>query len=475
LVPVLFRRKSLCSDLQNTYLSNNRFTYKKLSEFFDMKLYTGHVLEVLKQLPEESVQCVVTSPPYYSLRKYAGVQEVVWGGVKDCEHKWSVGCGVLEREESPGVGAKQEKKADLGRFCTFCSAWRGAFGLEPTPELYIEHSMMILDALWRVLRKDGVVWWNLGDSYAGSGSPGGDFKDGKGGDEYLRPYNRKGSGLKPKDLCLIPFRFALAAQERGWWVRSDIIWSKPNPMPESVRDRPTRSHEYIFLLTKSQRYYWDQMAVREKYTKSTVKRLSQPTFHQQTGGEKDYGRGINKNRSCRRALENLKKKQDLDNGRNIRSVWTFPTRPYPEAHFAVFPPELPRRCILASTPVKACPNCGAGWERVVERRGSVSRAVGKSAIKRTLGLATAFSGYEDGSSSPVSITKGFRPSCSCPDNDGSGKAVVLDPFSGSGTTVQVAEKLGREGWGIDISHDYRELAEKRLSKVVRYRSLDECM
>ena len=193
----------------------------------------------MTEMPDESVQCVVTSPPYWGLRKYSGEQELIWGGDE---------------------------------------TWKGAYGLEPTPEMYIEHTIEILREIRRVLRKDGVVFWNIGDSYAsGKGTcfnPGG----GKGSfsghgdrkDAGAYPLDRgnvgklREVGLKPKDLCLIPFRVAIAAQEDGWWVRSDIIWSKQNPMPESVTDRPTSSHEHILMLTKSARYYWDASAVRER-------------------------------------------------------------------------------------------------------------------------------------------------------------------------------------------------------------------
>ncbi|GAH55850.1 unnamed protein product, partial [marine sediment metagenome] len=203
----------------------------------------------MDELPDESVQCVVTSPPYWGLRKYSGEQDLIWRfeAGKDpviCEHEWAT--ETIKHDalrHRPGekciVGSKKNpairpgSKVDIG-FCSLCGAWRGQLGLEPTPELYLQHCIEILREIRRVLRKDGVVFWNIGDSYAGSGSPGGDFRDGKGGNDYLRPYNRKGGVLKPKDLCLIPQRLMIAAQEDGWWVRSVIIWSKPNPMPESV-------------------------------------------------------------------------------------------------------------------------------------------------------------------------------------------------------------------------------------------------
>jgi len=184
---------------------------------------------------------------------------------------------------------------------------------------------------------------------------------------------------------------ALAAQADGWWVRSVIIWAKPNPMPESVRDRPTDAHEYIFLLTKSKTYWYDADAIREPMAESSIARISQPTFDKQTGGPKDYGHGVNPNRSARKALENFaashkgsyfdkgktaehqlgrassEPRRDNANGRNCRSVWSFPTEPFPDAHFAVFPRELPERCIKAGCPEWVCPKCGKARVRVTEK------------------------------------------------------------------------------------------------------------
>ncbi|GAI30618.1 unnamed protein product, partial [marine sediment metagenome] len=242
----------------------------------------------MDELPDESVQMVCCSPPYWGLRRYADLPDLVWGD-NSCEHRWDIptsavlGFNTLFRPEGEtstplGLpsdtgkyaetvkgGADRQRIEQVGSFCSLCGAWRGSYGLEPNPELYISHTIEILREIRRVLRKDGVVFWNIGDSYAaGKGTcfnPGG----GKGSfsthgdrkDAGIYPLDRgnvsmlRASGLKPKDLCLIPFRIAIACQEDGWWVRSVIIWSKSNPMPESVTDRPTESHEYILMLTKS--------------------------------------------------------------------------------------------------------------------------------------------------------------------------------------------------------------------------------
>jgi DNA modification methylase len=282
------------------------------------RLLIGHVLEELALLEPESVQMCVTSPPYWGLRKYAGEQDATWP----------------DGTTSP-------------------------FGLEPTIEGYVSHSVEVLRAVRRVLRDDGVCFWNLGDSYSGSGQ-GGNENMYRGdapvmGASYRRDRRpreddpHKGSpGLKPKDLCLLPFRVALAAQADGWWVRSDIIWSKPNPMPESVTDRPTTSHEHILLLTKGATYFWDAEAVREAASWKAKEPDGWDTGPGTHGTIHREGRGDGKTNGT-------------GSGRNLRSVWTFSTAPYPEAHFATFPPELPRRCILAGSPTRVCGKCGKGF------------------------------------------------------------------------------------------------------------------
>tara|TARA_R100001082_G_scaffold75567_1_gene43777 strand:+ start:1399 stop:2337 length:939 start_codon:yes stop_codon:yes gene_type:complete len=250
----------------------------------------GDVREVLKTLGDESVQCVVTSPPYWGLRDY---------GVDD------------------------------------------QLGLEATPEEFVENMVDVFREVKRVLRNDGTLWLNLGDSYFGGGR-GDDSKlrgSHKGQGTYdsmksSKPDWNKVKGLKPKDLIGIPWRVALALQADGWYLRSDIIWNKPNPMPEPVKDRPTKSHEYIFLLTKSAKYYYDAEAIKEngeypagtKAAKGSAKRYSTDLVNSRPPEYKVY-----------------------DGLRNKRSVWKITTKPYKEAHFATFPEELPEICIKAGT------------------------------------------------------------------------------------------------------------------------------
>jgi DNA modification methylase len=303
-----------------------------------IKILAGNNLKTLKTLPARSVQCVVTSPPYYGLRDYGTAKWM--GGDPECGHN----------PQRPDGGDRENRTLPPGRggmyknVCAKCGAIRidDQVGLEPTPEAYVEKLVSIFREVRRVLKDDGTLWLNLGDSYWG----------GK---------RQSGMRIKPKDLIGIPWLVAFALRADGWWIRSDIVWSKPNPMPESVRDRPTRAHEYIFLLSKSAAYYYDHEAIKEPLSSASIQRLSQPGFDSQTGGSKDYQNGINKNRSARRALVNLKGRlmspQVSDDplrfaqltGRNKRDVWTVTTKPYKAAHFATFPPDLIEPCILAGS------------------------------------------------------------------------------------------------------------------------------
>ena len=397
-------------------------------------LYHGHVLDVLREMPAESVNCVCTSPPYWSLRRY------------DCpDQSWG--------------------------------DWVGQHGLEETPELYVEHTLMWLREVRRVLRKDGTCWVNLGDSMAGGNSR-------YGTEETASEKQRSNSGtmtfmgqrpsaiapgLKAKDCVLMPFRVALAAQAEGWWVRSVIIWAKPNPMPESVRDRPTDAHEYIFLLTKSKTYWYDADAVRERAIGGndhdlTGQGYAAPGQTPQAGNRAASHKGsyFDRGKTAEHQLgrASSEPRHDSPNGRNCRSVWTFSTEPFPDAHFAVFPRELPTRCIKAGCPEWVCPKCGKARVRVTERAKPVASgyAPGRDARDGKERFCSDTGGY-----SAEFATLGWTD-CDC--GAGFVGGVVLDPFAGSGTTCEVAYHLGRTAIGIDASAKYLDMAIERVKQGV---------
>jgi DNA modification methylase len=318
----------------------------------------------------------------------------------------------------------------------------------------------------RVLRNDGVLWLNLGDSYtAGAGN-----RNGTGGSGLKRNLTDEDSrqqclqtnkiyrqsaqcgfntGLKPKDLVGIPWRVAFALQADGWYLRQDIIWHKPNPMPESVTDRCTKAHEYIFLLTKSARYYYDAEAIKEEGTNRPCGN-TRPTKAAINGDDKQ------------RTTANLHNIEAAET-RNRRSVWTVATRPYKGAHFATFPPDLIEPCILAGTSAEGCcATCGAPWERILQKTGSKTyeyEAIGIPGESDNRGRRVGGCG-----SSQFTAT-GWQPTCTC-DTTEKARCVVLDPFNGSGTTGEVARLAGCDYIGCELNDGYEKLARKRWEQGV---------
>ena len=435
----------------------------------------GEVREVLGRLPDESIHCVVTSPPYWGLRDY-GLPPVLWGGSPSCSHEWDSvipgnskgGTGTPNSRKEVGAGyARGERR---GQFCLSCDAWLGQLGLEPTAELFVQHIAGVFDQVRRVLRSDGTLWLNLGDTFQGDSpvrrSSSEAFSNrwdpsqtrGRGGSR--RSAARRGD-LKPKDLVGIPWRVAFELQRRGWWIRSDCVWAKPNPMPEAVRDRPTRAHDSVFLLTKSSRYFYDAYAVREPLHESTLQRLR---HHLPNPTDNRTSRSKHPEGDFRRfpMLRNTS-----PSGRNLRTVWWIPTQPYRGAHFATFPEKLPELCIMAGTSERgACAECGTPWTREVRAIGGAIGRAQKLEAPLVSGRAPVADapGWHDGSYRRVDL--GFRKRCSC-ETTGTVPCLVLDPFAGSGTVLAVARRLGRRSIGVELNPDYVTLARRRSAGEVR--------
>jgi DNA modification methylase len=266
-------------------------------------------------------------------------------------------------------------------------------------------------------------------------------------------------GLKPKDMMLIPQRLALALQADGWWVRSDIIWAKPNPMPESVTDRPTKSHEYIWLLAKSKDYFWDSEAIREPHIDfergANGTRIGWSDEEREEPGNR-RGTALNIDRNGNKRAYN-------PSGRNARTVWNIATQPYSGAHYATYPEELVLRCLKAATSERGCcPKCGKMWERIIESSGITrERNLKINTDKALAGINETHRLNGKDYVHATIATNSFRPSCAC--DLPPIPATILDPFCGSGTTLLVAKRMGLSAIGLDLSYQYlRENAWERV-------------
>ena len=377
----------------------------------EANILVGDVRQRLSDIADGSVQCCVTSPPYWGLRDYG---------------------------------------AD------------GQIGLEQTPDAYVAEMVAVFREVWRVLADDGVLWLNLGDTYSshkdcksiaqtlalgGSSEMASVIEKGKSVSRDSRML--KSQGFKNKELIGIPWRVAFALQADGWYLRQDIIWAKPNPMPESVTDRCTKSHEYLFMLTKSARYYFDNVAIKEPSANLGTTKIK-------FGGTK-YGDSDDPKHATKSGNEYT------DNGtRNKRSVWTITTKPFRGAHFAVMPEALVEPCVLSSTSEHgACTECDAPWKRKLERGEIAERKTRDAYIGVIPGRDSATRMNSVDMEAIPFVTVGWEPSCEC-GVDTVKPCLVLDPFTGSGTVAVVALKHGRNFVGVELNPEYAEIAKKRI-------------
>lgn len=368
----------------------------------DVRIALGDARERLREMPAELAQCVVTSPPFFGLRDYGEA---------------------------------------------------GQIGLEDTPEEWVEALVKVMREARRVLRKDGVAWIEVGDSYNA-------FNSNRGWSNSLSRKSDPGRnhlprglvvpGLKNKDLVGAPWMLAFALRADGWYLRAENIWHKTNGMPESATDRPTRTHTQVFLLSRAPRYFYDRHAVLLPH---------QPDGRKQTKIASN-GAGV----STHGNYENRQGSERWPGaGKNLRSVWSMPTEATHHGHYAAFPEHLAARCILAGTSEHgACAACGAPYARVVDEEFVPQGDVDPESVRGEGDASNGWEGYPRGSKDVKTL--GWEPTCRC-DAGEPVPQVVLDPFMGSGTTAVAARALGRHAVGVELSSEYLKIADERLRQL----------
>ncbi len=444
------------------------------------KIIQGDALTKLKELPDESIDCVMTSPPYWALRDY-GTGGIVWDDNPDCEHEWGEKIITKERGDAAcgntGNHSKrikgQEEKQQHGNYCQKCGAWKGELGLEPTFDLYIKHLCDVFDKVKRVLKKSGTCFVNIGDTY--SSAPTGNkghiknelFEGTPKGDDYRDKIanatkNKPKTRIKEKSLTMIPFRFAIEMVNRGWILRNTIIWHKSNCMPSSIKDRFTVDFEYLFFFSKNKKYYFEQQFEELAESTKKDKRLDKGLVKHKSGkSNKD---------DCQYAIKGMCANSK---GRNKRTVWNINSKPFKEAHFAVFPEELVETPLKAGCPKEVCKKCGKPKKLNIESQTQEKKknVFLNTKYKNVKEEKLVRQGFDSSRiwKNPIRKNKGYYPTCKC--NEGFESGIVLDPFFGSGTTGLVALKQGKKFIGIELNKEYIDIAKKRLKPYLEQKSL----
>ena len=429
-----------------------------------IKFLQGSCIDKIKELNDNTIDCVVTSPPYWGLRDYGTASYE--GGDPDCKH--TITDGIVDNKNNKLI--ERPNRASDKKNCVRCGAKRidKQLGLEPTYQEHIQNIVELFRAIKPKLKDSATVWLNYGDSYASTVN-GTKVKDQvknkvqfsskyliKGDDRTFRdkPFSTIQGSLKPKDLVMIPNRIAIALQDDGWWIRSEIIWHKPNPMPESTKDRPTSCHEKIWLITKSKKYYYDADAIREPVAKGTITRLSEKNLKNQKGSNRGNG-GMRSN-------GNMKPVGNMET-KNKRNVWTVTTKPCKEAHFATFPKDLIEPCIKAGCPEKVCVKCGTPYVRNLKIIFTPERKTRDNMVNVIPGRDKPTRMNSKNMESLIKKDLGFKKDCNCK-TDEFKSGVVLDPFGGSGTTGIVASLNNRNAILIELNKEYISIANKRINK-----------
>lgn len=555
------------------------------------RIYTGGALSVLKSWPDGCIDMCMCSPPYWASRDYQ-TTPLAWAGDPACRHSWSeeatvkTGGYTLSKKQASNRGSRQwvaQEHASMGAFCQKCGAWRGDLGLEPNPDMFVDHLLEVFDEVHRVLKSTGTCWINLGDTYSGrwgNYAPNGNQgiqrarnEDGKGWsrrayeDTVFKPPSSTSLRVQKKSLCLIPERFALGMVERGWLLRNKIVWHKPNHMPSSVKDRLACSWEHLFFFVKSRKYHFDLDAIRVPHAYEARPRRPKPrrdipgtggrlppnpgepqSMHPMGKNPSDYwaiapehrsfkaltGRktrerswiegkleryarriedsGSLTRREKKRALAALEdeiarirdgssadfrlivrgnrashpgapgqsvRARELHdrgfyflrchpNGSNPGDCWDLHTKPFPGAHFAVYPERLCEPPIRAGCPSSVCVRCGIpSLTQTSGGSGAFNirvRDVQKGKLKHRDRQASKseVSAYSEKNYRSTSRTRRVL-GCTC--DAGFSAGIVLDPFAGAGTTLAVAKRLGRHFVGIEINREYVRLARQRLRTV----------